>query len=132
MPACRYVVDFGEVGDEPTVGIESAPAEGMIVVPAGVLMHYYMEVAELDCMGDENSPLAQFVYIDVVVEGNKHAVSVSISPGTFINGVGLFYVGTLLSEFLLEEWTDRLDEEDTVGPLDTPRGWQAPREDIEA
>lgn len=132
MPACRYVVDFGEVGDEPTVEITTAPTDGMDVVPAGVLMHYYLEIVERDCMGVEDSPLAQFVYIDVVVEGNKYAVSVSIDPGTYINGVGLFYVGTLLSEFLLEEWTDRLDEEETVGPLDVARGWQAPREDIEA
>jgi hypothetical protein len=132
MPACRYVVDFGEVGDEPTVEITTAPAGGMGVVPAGVLMHYYLEIVERDCMGVEDSPLAQFVYIDVVVEGNKYAVSVSIDPGTYINGVGLFYVGVLLSEFLLEEWTDRLDEDEAVGPLDLARGWQTPREDIEA
>ena len=73
------------------------------------------------------------VHIDVVEVDGKYAVEFSgdcDDPDPLYVFTAFAEFISILEDLIIEEAA--YDEEETVGPLDLARGWQAPREDIEA
>jgi len=100
-----------------------------VLVAAALAHARYWETVD-----DESQlPLGDEVHIDLVRLNGKYAVEFSGEEGYFPSaGMALAAFVEFCSaiEDLLLDAGDA--EGEVLGPLDTPRGWQAPREDIEA
>jgi hypothetical protein len=111
---------------------EIEPADVPSIFVAAALAHAnFFESVEVD----SPLPVGERVHVDVVRLNGKYTAEFCGDEGYFPSiGMALATFVEFCStiEDIMLEAADSEAEGEVLGPLDTARGWQAPREDIEA
>lgn len=132
MLGMRYIFDLGENDEDDVEVTTESSAETVELAPCGVMLAFHTWLSGSEGLGEPRDAPARKVYVDVVQQNGKYVVDVSVDPGRTLNALGLFYIGHVLHDALLEAWVESAEAEVCVGPLDRPTGWGGNREDIEA